>query len=816
MFAPTLKNVLIVYGILTAYAFHDFKEINNTLRPSINQNNVIVPTLNPIGPFCVGEAPPSLPPSSLEGISGTWIPPVINNTATTDYTFTPNLTLHPTAEEVDLRIVINERIEPTFDLVGPICAGDILSPLPITSNEGIQGSWTPSVINNTMTTTYIFTPNLDECARSTSLSIFVRQLDITPTFDIISPVCAEAIPILRTVSNEGIIGSWDPPTIDVTRSRTYIFQPVSDPNQCAGPTNLYIEILSSGSVTPDFAPIDAICAGDLLAPLPPTSTNGITGTWSPVLNNMMTTEYMFTPNDPNQCATSQTLTIVVNPIVTPNFALIDPICAGDSLAPLPTTSLNGITGTWSPALDNTKTTAYIFTSNDPDQCATPQTLTIVVNSNVTPIFDSINPICVGDSLAPLPTTSLNGITGTWSPALDNTMTTDYMFTPNDPNQCATTQTLTIVVNPIVTPNFALIDPICAGDSLAPLPTTSLNGITGTWSPALNNTMTTEYTFTPNSILHPCSPELRLTITVHPDAFITPDFTPIDAICAGDPLAPLPTTSLNGITGSWSPTLDNTITTDYTFTPNDPNQCATTQTLTIVVNPIVTPDFAPIDAICAGDPLEPLPTTSLNGITGTWSPPLNNIMTTEYTFTPNDPDHCATSETMTINVNTISSLAISVKNLSKDFDTNQIIMATATGGSGTYEFRLNGGLWQSNPIFENLRGCNEHIVSVRDAMGCSNEPQDSITILEYPKFFTPNNDGYNDTWNIKCLRNDPLAVVTIFDRYGKVLERFKPSQNSWNGLYNGLPLLSTDYWFLVEYVKTTGEILTKKGHFSLKR
>ena len=423
MFAPTLKNVLIVYGILTAYAFHDFKEINNTLRPSINQNNVIVPTFNPIGPFCVGEAPPSLPPSSLEGISGTWIPPVINNTATTDYTFTPNLTLHPTAEEVDLRIVINERIEPTFDLVGPICAGDILSPLPITSNEGIQGSWTPSVINNTMTTTYIFTPNLDECARSTSLSIFVRQLDITPTFDIISPVCAEAIPILRTVSNEGIIGSWDPPTIDVTRSRTYIFQPVSDPNQCAGPTNLYIEILSSGSVTPDFAPIDAICAGDLLAPLPPTSTNGITGTWSPVLNNMMTTEYTFTPNDPNQCATPQTLTIVVNPIVTPIFDSINPICAGDSLAPLPPTSLNGITGTWSPALDNTMTTDYMFTPNDPNQCATTQTLTIVVNPIVTPDFAPIDAICAGDPLEPLPTTSLNGITGTWSPALDNTKTT---------------------------------------------------------------------------------------------------------------------------------------------------------------------------------------------------------------------------------------------------------------------------------------------------------------------------------------------------------------------------------------------------------
>ena len=62
----------------------------------------------------------------------------------------------------------------------------------------------------------------------------------------------------------------------------------------------------------------------------------------------------------------------------------------------------------------------------------------------------------------------------------------------------------------------------------------------------------------------------------------------------------------------------------------------------------------------------------------------------------------------------------------------------------------------------------------------------------------------------------LLVVTIFDRFGKVLHGFKPSQNAWNGLYNGLPLASNDYWFQVEYVKSAGVVLTKKGHFSLRR
>ena len=104
-------------------------------------------------------------------------------------------------------------------------------------------------------------------------------------------------------------------------------------------------------------------------------------------------------------------------------------------------------------------------------------------------------ICSGGTLAPLLTTSLEGITGTWAPALNNTATTTYTFTPTA-GQCAVTQTMTITVTPNVTPTFTQVATICSGATLAPLPTTSLEGITGTWAPALNNTATTTYTFTP--------------------------------------------------------------------------------------------------------------------------------------------------------------------------------------------------------------------------------------------------------------------------------------------------------------------------------
>src|SRR6185437_5091721 len=124
-----------------------------------------------------------------------------------------------------------------------------------------------------------------------------------------------------------------------------------------------------------------------------------------------TTTYTFTPTA-GQCANPTTLTITVNQKVTPTFAAVAPICSGATLAALPTTSTNNITGTWSPALNNTATTTYTFTPTA-GQCAIPTTLTITVNPNITPAFNAVAPICSGATLSALPTTSNNGITGTW-------------------------------------------------------------------------------------------------------------------------------------------------------------------------------------------------------------------------------------------------------------------------------------------------------------------------------------------------------------------------------------------------------------------
>ena len=642
-----------------------------------------------------------------------------------------------------------------------------------------------------------------------------NRISFVDNFNLVdTAICSGETVQLDATIPSGVTYSWSPttgvsdpsianPILSPTSTTTYT---VTINDVCGDSITEDVLITINPNGTSDFTQIDPICEGSG-NPLISTSINGITGAWSPAFSPTATTTYTFTP-DTGQCASTATMTITVNPIISPTFNLINSICNGDTLAPLPTTSNEGITGSWSPALDNTTTTTYTFAPSA-NQCTNTSTTTITVNPIITPTFNPINPICDGDTLAPLPTNSNEGVTGSWSPALDNTTTTTYSFAPST-NQCAIPVTLTIVVAPNGFSTFTQIPPICEGDALT-LPTTSIEGFTGIWSPVFDNTTSDTYTFTPDT--GQCTNTTTMSIVVI--SLTTPTFTQVATICVGDVLLDLPTISNNGFSGTWSPAINNTITTEYTFTPMPvTGSCFAETKMTITVLTQTTPLFTQVDPICIGSVLAPLPTTSNGGITGDWSPALDNLATTTYTFAP-DLGQCADATTMTIVVNPISTLTITATNLSEDFDANQIISVSATGGSGTYEYQLDGGVWQSNATFEYVIGCQEHTVAVRDALGCSTIPEARVMIMEFPKFFTPNGDGYNDTWNIKCLRGDPSALISIFDRFGKLLFQFKPSQNAWNGVFNGAMLPATDYWFVVNYLKSNSVQTEFRSHFSLR-
>ena len=133
------------------------------------------------------------------------------------------------------------------------------------------------------------------------------------------------------------------------------------------------------------------------------------------------------------------------------------------------------------------------------------------------------------------------------------------------------------------------------------------------------------------------------------------------------------------------------------------------------------------------------------------------------------------------------------------------------GAGNYEFALDGNFYQDNPVFNNLNA-GIYSVTARDKNGCGISAPYKVYVLDYPRFFTPNNDGYNDSWKIKNLDILPKFSITIFDRYGKLLKQLNTTDSGWNGTFNGKELPADDYWFTITF--DDGKII--KGHFSLKR
>ena len=176
--------------------------------------------------------------------------------------------------------------------------------------------------------------------------------------------------------------------------------------------------------------------------------------------------------------------------------------------------------------------------------------------------------------------------------------------------------------------------------------------------------------------------------------------------------------------------------------------------------------------------------------------------------------CQNTDSALVNVSSPPIVTAEVTSLM--FATNHVVEVTATGfGISVYEYSLDNGAWQDSNLFENV-SLGVHIVTVRDKNGCG-FASTSVLVIDYPLYFTPNGDGYNDTWNIAGIATQPNAVVYIFDRFGKLLKQLSPTGSGWNGTYNGVNLPTSDYWFSVEYNEPIdGKRKEFRAHFTLKR
>lgn len=728
----------------------------------------VVPTFSLIGPLCYGASPPALPGTSTNGIQGSWNPSVINTTVagTSTYTFTP--AAGSCASSTTMMVTVNPPPVVYAHGTNPTCANlcngsatvDVVGGTPPYTYTWSNGGSTRTITNLCPGTYTVTVKDASNCSSTTSpvsvagcfqiQSILVdacsnteweqemvffqvganplgtSQLSVNwpTTSNPWNGLCQNQTFINNTnatITGGGVlIGVAPGGTIPANANVVLIsgntltvsansFANLSD--------TLYVLFQCSGNTAGHFLNYQA---GASIRTLSMNFGAGCRDTVSYSPGNLVTTSGSlgsangaYVNYSANGTATylnygcvipftipTATVTLTAPAPVNPAFNPIAPVCQGATAPRLPDSSTNvpSVRGTWSPSVINTAasgTTVYTFTPAA-GQCANTATLTVTVNPRVTPSFTLVAPICINGTVAALPTTSNNGIPGTWTPAINNTATTNYTFTPAA-GQCATTGSLTIVVNPKY--NLSVNASTCTGSYTLP------------WGPVVN--AAGSYSNTYQSVNN-CDSIVTINLTM-----ASTTETNINAsVCQGQSYVLPWGTSVNAA---------NT----YSYTYPGSGGCDSIVNVTLALTPLILPIFDQVSPVCSGAALPSLPTTSSNGISGTWSPALNNTATTTYTFTP-AAGQCATTTAMTILIYSNPSLTIQGVNptCSSACDGSASVMVAS--GSSPYVYDWNNG--GNSPTLSNL--CvGLYSVVVTDSNGCVSSGSSSVT-LTAPSPVTP--------------------------------------------------------------------------------
>lgn len=224
-----------------------------------------------------------------------------------------------------------------------------------------------------------------------------------------------------------------------------------------------------------------------------------------------------------------------------------------------------------------------------------------------------------------------------------------------------------------------------------------------------------------------------------------------------------------------------------------------------------PDTITLESGVIGDP---------NDYTYVWSngQTTNEIEINEvgnYTVTVINSIGCSNQRTITVessNIATIDNVIV------VDGETYNTVTIEASG-EGIYNYGLfnnQGGAYinfQENNILENVYP-GIYTLAVRDVKNNCGIVEQTISVIGFPQYFTPNNDGHHDTWQVLGVSTQfqPQTKIKIFNRYGKLLKELSPIGPGWDGTFNGNILPNDDYWFSAQ-LEDGREFI---DHFTLKR
>jgi gliding motility-associated-like protein len=643
------------------------------------------------------------------------------------------------------------------------------------------------------TTYYVTVTDLSGCTGTDSVIVTVNNL---PTIILSNDttVCNGACVQLN--AGGGTNYTWSPGTglSDSTISNplacpivtTTYYLSVTDANACDNTDSIMITVNPPPIITTNND--TSVCIGSCVQL---NTTGGVSYVWTPttglssdtIANPIacptVTTTYIVTGTDALNCSNTDTVTITINSLPTVDAGNDIGVCVVGSvvIGGNPTGPV-GSTYSWSPSatLNNGTlanptaspivTTSYTVTVTDSNGCVDSDVMTVSINA--LPIVDAGNDttICAGESIliGGSPTGPPNS-SYSWAPAgtlNNNTLanplatplaTTEYVVTVTDSNSCVNTDSILISVNPlpiIVTSNDTAL---CIGDCYQ---LNAAGAVSYIWNPStgLSNSaipnpvacpmVTTTYIVT-GTDANGCSDTSNVTITINPLPTIT---TSNDTtICIGT-CAQL---NASGGTGYlWSPgnTLSDSnifnpiacplVTTTYSVTVTDGNNCSDTSSIIVTINPLPVVDAGLDTAICIGD------STQLNAtgaISYLWTPN-SNITNTSIANPIVFPTTTSTYFVSGTNVNgciNTDSIIITVNMLPIIFTSNDTAICIGDcaqlNSSGGTDYLWTPGINLSDSTIFNPIACptnaTNYLVTVTDTNNCFDTASVSISINPLP-------------------------------------------------------------------------------------
>ena len=260
---------------------------------------------------------------------------------------------------------------------------------------------------------------------------------------------------------------------------------------------------------------------------------------------------------------------------------------------------------------------------------------------------------------------------------------------------------------------------------------------------------------------------------------------------------------------------------YARAESPDGNCFGISEVTLIVNPLPIVEPRAIVDYCGNDP-QPLVidagalTSDTGSFTYLWSTgettySIQTAIAGDYLVDVTNSNGCVSRRTVTVIISEPAAITgIAVINAGAGPSGSATINIT---GNSNYQFRISrDDAFQDSNVFNNLTP-GFYTAFVKDQNGCGTTRLD-FSVVGYPRFFTPNNDGFNDFWQLLGVSAvfEPRTDIFIFDRFGKLLKQLSPEGPGWDGTFNGAPLPSNDYWFQATLLDGT----TFSAHFSLKR